>query len=343
MSVPGAYAEARALVAHDFGRMEAQLEAMAGDQSEYLGADQRALYRRGKKLRPLLMLLSAHAGSHHPGPPLPDKAIAAAASLEMVHVGSLIHDDIVDRAETRRGLPTIAAARGYELALVIGDLQWIEATRQMADHVRTEGDLALMRKYLDAGQALCRGQLDEMMAEPAGDWNSLLRRYFRTIDRKTGRLIAFACEGGAQLAPSPVPNMVSPFKRFGILIGRAFQVMDDVLDVVRSSEAAGKEQLIDLARGRLSLPILYTLHALADTHPMQALVRGDPLDPEATAEARRLVRIGDGWIQALGDARSMVVKAGINLRLVPDSPHRDALQALADHIVNQRFDDSHGT
>ncbi len=119
--------------------------------------------------------------------------------------------------------------------------------------------------------------------------------------------------------------------------------MDDVLDVVRSSEAAGKEQLIDLARGRLSLPILYTLHALADTHPMQALVRGDPLDPEATAEARRLVRIGDGWIQALGDARSMVVKAGINLRLVPDSPHRDALQALADHIVNQRFDDSHGT
>ncbi len=206
MSVPGAYAEARALVAHDFGRMEAQLEAMAGDQSEYLGDDQRALYRRGKKLRPLLMLLSAHAGSHHPGPPLPDKAIAAAASLEMVHVGSLIHDDIVDRAKTRRGLPTIAAARGYELALVIGDLQWIEATRQMADHVRTEGDLALMRKYLDAGQALCRGQLDEMMAEPAGDWNSLLRRYFRTIDRKTGRLIAFACEGGAQLAPSPSPT-----------------------------------------------------------------------------------------------------------------------------------------
>lgn len=343
MSDGDAYAAARALVAADLARVEAQLDAMVGDQAAYLGPEERALYRRGKKLRPLLMLLCAHAGSRSPGGALPEHAITAAASLEMVHVGSLIHDDIVDHAETRRGIPTIAAARGYELALVMGDLQWIEATRQMANFVRAESDLALMRKYLDAARALCRGQLDEMIAEPAGDWESLLRRYFRTIDRKTGRLIAFACEGGAQLAPDPVPNVISPLKRYGTLVGRAFQVMDDVLDVVRSSAAAGKEQLIDLARGRLSLAILYTLETLPADHPMQGLLRGETLAPAAIAEAQKLLRYGDGWIRALGDARAMVVKAGINLRLLPESPHRAALQALADHIVNQRFQDSHGT
>ncbi len=343
MTKPGAYVAARALVSADFDRTEARLNDMIGDQSDYLGAEERALYRRGKKLRPLLMLLAAHAGTRTPLETLPENAIAAAASLEMVHVGSLIHDDIVDRADTRRGIPTISAARGHEMALVIGDLQWIEATSQMAEFIRTESDLELMRDYLDAGRALCRGQLDEMIAEPVHDWQSLLRRYFRTIDRKTGRLIAFACEGGARLSPDPVPNAIGPLKRFGTLLGRAFQVMDDVLDVVRSSEAAGKQQLIDLDRGRLSLPILYTLETLAPDHPLQGLIRGETLAPETVTKARDLVRHGDGWIRALGDARTMIAKAGINLKLLPPTPHRDALQALADHVVNQRFEDSEGT
>jgi heptaprenyl diphosphate synthase len=335
------YVRARELVAPEMDALDAHLEAILDGQREYLTDTEIAFYRGGKRLRPLLLVLAAHVARPDLDE-LPAKAIAAAASLELAHVGSLIHDDIVDRAPMRRGLPTVSASRGYELALVIGDLQWVQATRTMSAHMETGADLRLMRAFLEAGEQTCRGQLDEMLGAHPADQSELVRRYFRTIDRKTGRLVAFACEGGARLVDGP-PSAVGGLGRFGAWLGRAFQIVDDVLDVVRPSEAAGKEMLTDLRQGRLSLPLIYTLEELGPDHPLQAVAVGEMLSDADLADGARALRHGNGWIRALGDARAIVVTARAELGLLPAGPHRDALDALAAHLVDQPFSDDHGT
>lgn len=336
------YDHARAMVAEEFAAFEERLEEVVARQAEYLTDTERAFYRRGKRLRPLLLLLSARVAERGGRKPLPDKAVAAAVSLELAHVGSLIHDDIVDRAPTRRGLPTVSASRGYELALVIGDLQWVEATRTMAAFMETPADIELMRQFLDTGEQTCRGQLDEMLGASRRDGDELVRRYYRTIDRKTGRLVSFACEGGARVMEG-TPAVVGGLRRFGSWLGRAFQVMDDVLDVVRPAHAAGKEPLTDLLQGRLSLPLVYTLQALPPGHFLQRLRTGEALDEEELREAARLVRFGDGWIRAFSDARAIVARAHAELSFLPEGPYRQALWDLSAHLVNQGFLDPHGT
>lgn len=336
------YDRARALVAPEMDALEAQIEEVLAGQRDYVTETEMDFYRRGKRLRPILLLVSAHLAARPPVDVLPAKAVAAALSLELSHAGSLIHDDIVDRAPTRRGLPTVSASRGYELALVVGDLQWVQATRAMSAHMDSREDIVLMREFLASGEEMCRGQLDEMLAIRPDDRSELVRRYFRTVDRKTGRLVAFACEGGARLVGG-LPSVVGGLRRFGAWLGRAFQVVDDVLDVVRPEDASGKAGLTDLRQGRLSLPLLYTLDELPDDHPIQALVDGRPVPERELDEGVRVVRHGDGWIRALGDARAIVAAARAELSLLPANAYRDALDELSAHLVDQRFLDSHGT
>ena len=335
------YDKGRQLVRVDFERFEQRLAQVVEQQKNYLNANEIDFYSKGKKFRPLLLLLCAHASTTEPIETLPEKVIAAATSIELVHVGSLIHDDIVDKAPTRRGVPTIAASRGYELALIIGDLQWVEATREMSAFMKTKEDIELMRRYLDTGRAVCQGQLDEMLAEDLNDLQALVSRYYRTIDRKTGQLVSFCCEGGARLMNAS-PRTLGSLKRFGTLLGRAFQVMDDVLDIVRPSAVAGKERLIDLRQGRLSLPIIYTLIDLPRDHFLQSLTTPAALSDEQLNEGMTIIEQSDGWMKAMSDARTIVAKAQANLALVPDSPYRTAISHIADHVVNQRFLDPFG-
>jgi heptaprenyl diphosphate synthase len=332
----GPYDRARSLVGRDLERVEARLEAIVRSQAEYLGEEELAFYAGGKRLRPLLLLLSAHVAAHPPAETLPDKAITAAVSLELSHVGSLIHDDIVDRAPMRRGLPTLSASRGYELALVIGDLHWVQATRLMSAHVETREDILLMRDFLDRGEQTCRGQLDEMLSGAGGAEEEMLRRYYRTIDRKTGQLLSFACEGGARLMDG-MPSVVGGLRRFGSWLGRAFQVMDDVIDVVRPAGASDKEPLADLRQGRLSLPLIYTLAELEPDHFLQRIATGGTLNDGELAAGVEIVRGGAGWIRAISDARAVVARARLELDLLPAGEHRDALDAIAAHIVDQGF------
>jgi heptaprenyl diphosphate synthase len=225
--------------------------------------------------------------------------------------------------------------------VVIGDLQWVQAARAIAEHMDGAGDIALMREFLETGEQTCRGQLDEMLAA-AGTGSELVRRYYRTVDRKTGRLVSFACEAGGRLTGG-LPSVVGGLRRFGAWLGRAFQVMDDVLDLMRPAEAAGKEPLTDLAQGRLSLPLLYTLDELGDDHFLKRLVTGGRLSERELREGVRLLRHGDGWTRAIGDARAIVVRARAELTLLPEGPYRDALGGLAAHVVDQGFLDSYGT
>jgi geranylgeranyl pyrophosphate synthase len=331
-----AYGGARALIADDLLRLESKLEDVLSAQRDYLRGDDLRFYRGGKQLRPLLLLLAAHACATDESSALDERAIAAAASIEIIHVGSLIHDDIVDKAPLRRGLPTISASRGYETAMLLGDLQFIEAASVFASFVDSEADLDLMRTFLDTGRRLCRGQLDELLSDRSTTIDALVQRYYRTVDRKTAQLTSFACEAGARLAGAG-PSTIGTMRRFGHLFGRAFQVMDDVLDVVRSSAEAGKERMIDVRRGRLSLPILFTLASLERSHPLWRIVNGEAVTEDDAGIAVRAVEQMDGWVRAWSEARAVMERAIANLRLLTATAHRHALEHLAAQVVDQGF------
>ena len=330
------------LLGNELKAFEIHLQRVLKEQSPYLSEHEINLYKKGKKLRPMLLLLSAKIGKYPDDGALEEKVIAAATSLELVHVGSLIHDDIVDKAPLRRGLPTISASRGYELAVIIGDLQWIQATRLMSEFMKTNADIELMRRFLTSGEQVCKGQLDEMLGEKVDNHQALLNRYYRTIDRKTGQLISFACYGGAKLVDAP-PSIIGNLERFGQLLGRAFQVMDDVFDIVRPEDISGKSQLIDLAQGRLSLPIIYALEELPDLHFLTKISKGENLTQEELLEGAKIIRNGNGWIRAASDARAIVSKAQLILELLPKCACRDALYKLTDHLVNQGFLENFGS
>ena len=324
---------ARELIAGDLARFEEVLEAALAPQREYLTATEYELYRRGKKLRPIMLLLSARlsAGGEVD---LPLKAIRAATSLEMLHVATLIHDDIVDVAPVRRGMPSVYADRGTEMAVLIGDMQFIQAVRCFADGVETPEDMRIVRLVLEVGFKICCGEIDELQTDPTASIADLRERYFSTVDRKTAALFGLACEAGATLAGARTRFTVMA-SRYGRCFGRAFQIMDDLFDFVRSDEVAGKAQGIDLRQRRLTLPIINALETLPADHVVRRILRGEPFTDHDVAEGVRDVIASPGFLAAYSEARKKIVEAIEYLKPFPANAYRDVLMAIAQFVVDR--------
>jgi heptaprenyl diphosphate synthase len=167
----------------------------------------------------------------------------------------------------------------------------------------------------------------------------LRNRYLRTVDRKTAMLFGLACESGALLmnAGTRATYFVS---RFGRAFGRAFQIMDDLLDCVRAASDSGKPQGADLARRRLSLPIVYALAELPADHAVQRIVRGARLEPEELKAALDDVVLSAGYLRAYSEAREAVAQGVNYLEPFPDGPYRRALADIAAGVVDRRIDSS---
>ena len=178
---------------------EAMIDALE-PQKPYLSDAEYNMYRHGKKIRPLMLLLSARLVFEGAADePLARKAIFAAVSAEMLHVATLIHDDIVDRAPIRRGGESIHAARGTEMAILIGVLQFVQAIRCFANAIDAEEDMNLVRMVLNTAFKICCGEIDELQTDLTSHPRALRDRYMQTIERKTAVLFGLACECGAAL------------------------------------------------------------------------------------------------------------------------------------------------
>lgn len=334
MTQPEAYEQARQLLGDELGRFDKELTKTLKTQRKYLTKNTLELYKRGKRFRPILLLLCAKLNDKRGGDqPLPDKAIRAAVSLEMLHVGSLLHDDIVDQAPLRRGLPSLNAERGHEMAMLVGDMQMIESMRSFVGTVRTEQDLKLVRHYLDAAFNLCKGEIDEMQQKVSWKTDFLRRRYLRIIDRKTGKLIALSCEAGARLMNARA-GLVDNMEKFGLYCGRAFQVMDDLKDIFQTTGKAGKEQFIDLKNQRISLPYVYVLETLPATNPVRKILSGKPYSVQEFKQATALVLQSPGLDKTYSEARVYMIRALEQLEVYGDNKYSLALQALVESVVN---------
>jgi heptaprenyl diphosphate synthase len=319
-------------LAEDLGRFDERLEATLDPQRPYLTAAEYQLYRLGKRIRPVLLLLCARM-AHGREEPLPAKAISGAVSLEMLHVATLIHDDIVDDALTRRGLRSVNAARGVETAIVVGDLQFVQAIRGFVDAIETQRDMGLVRLVLDTAFRICCGELDELQTDPRADCAALRARYMETIERKTAVLFGLACEAGLAL----VGAHTSDARRagfYGRRVGRAFQIMDDLLDFVQGEGPAGKARGMDLARRRLSLPLIYAMEELGPDHPVSRFVRGGEALGDL-GEAVGAVTATAGFRRAYAEARGQALDALEYLRPFPSNRYRRALEEIAMFVVDR--------
>jgi heptaprenyl diphosphate synthase len=288
----------------------------------------------GKRIRPVLTLLTAQLGTgNNPN------VITAAEAIEMTHLASLYHDDVMDEAQMRRGVPSAQAVWGNSVAILTGDLLFARASKLVAGM----GERALLLQA-ETFERLCLGQLHETIG-PRPDEDPI-EHYLQVLADKTGSLIATAAQIGLMFSDAP-EEYIEPVVQFGEKIGVAFQLIDDVIDLSPQPEDTGKVPGTDLRAGVVTLPLLY-LRRLARTDPVaeELLHRidhdlntafyeeGDPDSAELTAAIAEL-REHEVTRMTLAEAHRWSADAVAALAPLPDGPVKKALTRFAETIVER--------
>jgi heptaprenyl diphosphate synthase len=276
----------------------------------------------GKRLRPLLAALSSTTGDAEVV--VSDEAVTGGVACELVHVGSLHHDDVIDEAETRHGVDSVNTRWGNLRAILSGDFLLARAS-ELAASLGTEV-AGLLASTIGR---LCTGEVRELRL--AYQVDRTIADYEAAIEGKTAALYATACRIGGIVGDLPRTH-VDALTDFGLHYGMAFQVVDDILDVVATDDELGKPAGHDMAEGVYNLPVLRTL-----TGPRGDELRpllGGPLDGATQSRALALVRAGDGVAQSIAEAGAHVDRALAALSALPATPASDALGAAARHLLD---------
>jgi len=274
----------------------------------------------GKRLRPRLVQLTAQIGPHHD----PLRSAALAAAIELLHNATLIHDDYVDESTHRRGRPTVAAMEGAERAIAVGDFYFAKATRLIAEI----GNSDVTSAVAEALEAICAAQIDDVALRGAfpGDHDS----YLKVVRGKTAALFAASCASGALLSEAD-PEAVEALRRYGDLLGVAFQMADDMVDF---SPSSGKPVGLDIRQRVLSLPLIYAAEDREVGPEVRRLLAGALGDAEV-GRVTELVRSSDA-LQRVGDeARGLVEAALRELEAVELDGLRPTLVGLARSAVDR--------
>jgi octaprenyl-diphosphate synthase len=274
----------------------------------------------GKRLRPKLVQLAAAIGPRSE----PLRAAALAAAVELLHNATLIHDDYVDESTHRRGRPTVAAAEGPERAIAVGDYYFAKATRLIAEM----GNRDVTSTISEALEAICASQIDDVALRGAypGDHDS----YLRVVRGKTAALFAAACASGAQLSDAS-PEIVDALRRYGDLLGIAFQMADDMVDF---SPTSGKPVGLDIRQRVLSLPLIYAAEDRTVGPEVRRLLAGSLGDAEVGRVAD-LVTSSDALPRVRREAQALVDAAVHELETVELDGLRSTLIGLAHSAVDR--------
>ena len=274
----------------------------------------------GKRLRPKLVQLTAAIGPH--GDPL--RAAELAAAVELLHNATLIHDDYVDESTHRRGRPTVAAEEGPERAIAVGDFYFAKATRLIAEM----GNAGVTSALAEALEAICASQIDDVALRGAfpGDRES----YLRVVRGKTASLFAAACASGALLSGAE-PEVVNALRRYGDLLGIAFQMADDMVDF---SPSSGKPVGLDVRQRVLSLPLIYAAEDRVVGPEIRRLLAGSLGDAEV-GRVTELVTSCEALPRVRKEAQALVEDAVRELEAVELDGLRSTLVGLAHSAVDR--------
>ncbi len=273
---------------------------------------------RGKLFRPTLLLLCNEVG----GLPTP-QANTLAATIELIHLATLVHDDAVDHSVLRRGMPTVNALWSHQVAIIMGDYLYSRSVAELA----ALGDVEPIRVLAQASNAMSVGEMRQLASCDALDFSE--QDYTQLIECKTASLIAAACELGALVGALEWRGALG---RFGHELGMAFQIADDLLDYTADEETTGKPSGLDLREHKVTLPLIAVLPGLtvAERRRVEEFFRDPEPADAAIAEIVELVRAHGGLEVARERAMEYAGRAGEALDGLPDGP---AVEALRDSIV----------
>jgi len=276
----------------------------------------------GKRLRPTLVLLAGHTGD--PGDP---RLVGASVAIELTHLSSLYHDDVMDEAEVRRGARSANARYDNKVAVLTGDYLFARASEVTAG-LGAEATRVLAR----AIARLVQGQIREVRGPASGE--DPVAHYLAVLADKTGALIAAACRLGGRLAGAPA-DVVEALTEYGERVGRAFQLGDDLLDITAETAVAGKAPGGDLRAGVRTLPALYLLRRGGPGAARLAAVLDGDHDDRSVAEALDLLRASPALAEARRAAQADVDAAKAALAALPTWPVRGALEEVADRVLDR--------
>jgi octaprenyl-diphosphate synthase len=277
----------------------------------------------GKRLRPMLVLLAARAAGYRG-----EDHVQAAAIVEFIHTATLLHDDVVDESDLRRGRATANALWGNSASILVGDYLYSRAFQMMVELDR----MRIMQVMADTTNRIAEGEVLQLMHLNNPDTDEAA--YRRVIERKTAVLFEAAGRLGAILAGLP-REQEEAMAAFGLDLGFAFQIADDVLDYVADAAALGKNLGDDLAEGKATLPVI---HAMAHSPaPVAARIRAaiEAGDVSALPEIVEAIRAAGSLEYARGRAIEHAARAEAAIAALPGSPHADALIALARFAIDR--------
>jgi heptaprenyl diphosphate synthase/octaprenyl-diphosphate synthase len=276
----------------------------------------------GKRIRAALALLAAQLGRYDL-----DTVIHSAAAVELIHAASLVHDDLVDNAERRRGMVTVHLRWDSNVALMVGDYLFALAAAEMA----LAPDPRIIAYFSRGVMTICEGELSPVV--DAAPLAVATEQYLYKIGCKTAALFEAACKAG-MVCGGGTQEQVDALGRFGYDLGLAFQIVDDVLDFTGDALALGKPAGNDLRAGTITLPLIYAVDAGGGPE-LATIVDVLPLDEERAGWAIGEVQRLGGPVRALGDAHRYAERAMEHLDIFPDNAAKHALGKLAQFVITR--------
>lgn len=279
----------------------------------------------GKRIRPAFVLLAAKAGDY-------DVKLLkhVAVALELIHMATLVHDDVIDDAEKRRGQLTVKSKWDNRMAMYTGDYIFAEALM-----VVTELENPRVHQIIsNAIVQVCIGEIEQI--KDFYNWNQGLRNYLRRIKRKTALLIAISCQLGAVVANASEQSIRALYN-YGYHVGMAFQITDDILDFVGEEKKLGKPAGNDLRQGNITLPALYCFHHEKYRDEFATLLSQASVNNERMNDLIRWIRQSDGIEFSQKLAERYIAKALGWLEFIPDGSYKRTLREIAHFIGKRQF------
>jgi heptaprenyl diphosphate synthase len=277
----------------------------------------------GKRLRPGLTLLSGTFGDYDL-----DRLVPTAASVELLHTASLVHDDVIDNAPTRRGRATANSLYNNAVSVMIGDFLFAHS----ADLIARVGSVRLVRLFARTLMRIVSGELDQDIG--AFDASKRVSDYLNRIGGKTAALIGAACEGGA-IAASTDEAAIEALRDYGYNLGMAFQIIDDILDFTGDEAVMGKRPGSDLLGGVLTLPSILLMEEAPDKNPITRLFAARRNQSQLLEEAVTAVLASDAVPRSRRMAEEFAGRAVDALQGLPPTDSRDTLAGLAGYVLRR--------
>lgn len=312
------------VIKNELDRMEAFIEENVLSSQALISSAVSDLVRAGgKRIRPAIAILSGKAVGQRI-----NKLIPIAASMEIIHMATLVHDDIVDDSELRRGMPTVQSRYGKDVAVFTGDYLFSKAFMVISQYA----DRSSLKGFAHAVKRICEGEIEQYQSRYSLDVSLL--KYLRRIKRKTGMLMALSCVAGAA-GKNVNQKLIRKLGAYGMYLGMAFQITDDILDFTGDQKKVGKPVGNDVRQGVYTLPLIYALEHSNNKEELHNILKKCKYDNDDIARIVEIVRQSGGIEYSKSLADRFVIKGKRCLDGLKDSVYKEALSNLITDL-NQR-------